>query len=178
MTTSKIEVFIGLQHENCYLVGEVINLWWGNKNFWWGMSKFFASGRGTLFIFWVEKTLLNTQIGYWYAILIKLGVVVAYSDVFKVNSASICQLTPLPGNKIWPKANVFFVLVKLSFRILYKQLLVFTLLGKNPMWCKWLFVYVLSLSKLETVLVHTVRGHVNGKPQMIELHFKCCTSHS
>ena len=28
-TTAKNEVFIGLQHENCYVVGAGINIWWG-----------------------------------------------------------------------------------------------------------------------------------------------------
>ena len=28
MTTAKKEIFVGLSHENCYLV-EGINLWWG-----------------------------------------------------------------------------------------------------------------------------------------------------
>ena len=32
MITAKKEVFIGLQHEKCYLVGEIKLLWGRNKN--------------------------------------------------------------------------------------------------------------------------------------------------
>ena len=32
MATTKNAVFIGLQLENCYLVGGGINLWWGGSN--------------------------------------------------------------------------------------------------------------------------------------------------
>ena len=34
MTIAKIDVFIGLQLANCYLVGGInlCNLWWGDKN--------------------------------------------------------------------------------------------------------------------------------------------------
>ena len=40
--------------------------------------------------------------------------------------------------------------------------------------------YVLSLSKLEIVLVQTVGGRLNGEPQdtMVELHYNCCISQS
>ena len=50
MITAKKEVVIGLQHEKCYLVGEIKLLWGRNKNlvgdFSWrrGMSKDLASG--------------------------------------------------------------------------------------------------------------------------------------
>ena len=53
MTTAKNEVFIGLKHENCYLVGG-IHLWCGaggNKNFvevgvYWGGFFQVGGGRG------------------------------------------------------------------------------------------------------------------------------------
>ena len=45
MTTATNKVFIGLQHENCYLVGW-IRTWWGHFSWWWRNEKFLASGEG------------------------------------------------------------------------------------------------------------------------------------
>ena len=73
MTTAKNEVFIELQHENCYLVeGGGVKLSWGDKYLLGkstgetfpgggGISKFWASGGGTHLIPPVKKTLLSPQ---------------------------------------------------------------------------------------------------------------------
>ena len=52
-----------------------------------------------------------------------------------------------------PLGKGYFVYVNLSCERLHKGLLVLTLI-----------VYVLSLSKLETVLAKTVGGPLNGEP--------------
>ena len=35
MTTAKNDIFIGLQPEYCYLVGEINLWWWWRRNIWW-----------------------------------------------------------------------------------------------------------------------------------------------
>ena len=64
MTTVKNEVFIGLLHENCYLVGGEKNLLGGrlrgqNSFRWGGMSKFWASGGDSPQLSPVVKTLVH-----------------------------------------------------------------------------------------------------------------------